>query len=421
MSHDKKPTDTAATGTGISAEKPAILYLNYRQRLTATRLATVSFIVVISFLMDGLFEALYRPDAFRASFVVRIAVGVTAALLGILAWKVSLRSWGLPLAIALGFLVAIDIASVQARTGGFSSPYYAGYVLLLVGGATLIPATALEYSVFTIAIWSVYVGVGVLSERSDRVSTLSNIFFLGTASFISLVVAASIERLRRKEFIGAHLLSVEKERSRQLLDNILPSPIADRLLAGEEPIADEHSEVTVLFADVVGFTPLSARMTPEETVELLNAIFSGMDRMTEERGLEKIKTIGDAYMVAGGIPSKRPDHADAVADLAIAFLSLIERFHERGCHLRIGIHSGPVVAGVIGKTTFSYDLWGDTVNTASRMESHGLPDRIQVTRAVKERLSGRFLLTRRGTIEIKGKGPMETWFLETMDVSIPEG
>jgi class 3 adenylate cyclase len=168
-----------------------------------------------------------------------------------------------------------------------------------------------------------------------------------------------------------------------------------------------------LFADIVGFTPLSAGLPPERVVAILDEVFSTFDALADEHGLEKIKTIGDAYMVAGGIPVPREDHCEAVADMALAMLAACAsgRVAEAGIRLRAGIDTGPVVAGVIGRRKFIYDLWGDTVNTASRMESHGIPGSIQVTEAVHRRLCDRYRLEPRGTVDVKGKGPMATWVL----------
>ena len=175
-------------------------------------------------------------------------------------------------------------------------------------------------------------------------------------------------------------------------------------------IADRFEHATVLFADIVDFTPISARIAPHEVVELLDSVFSEFDDLAERYGLEKIKTIGDAYMVAAGIPDARPDHVRAVADMALAMLEVAAGRRE-GLALRIGIETGPVVAGVIGRRKFIYDLWGDTVNTASRMESYGVPGKIQVTERVATALDEAYEFERRGTVEIKGKGPMPTWFL----------
>jgi class 3 adenylate cyclase/FixJ family two-component response regulator len=207
-------------------------------------------------------------------------------------------------------------------------------------------------------------------------------------------------------------LKREQEKSEQLLLNILPRTIAERLKQNRGVIAERFDEVTILFADIVDFTPLSARLTPMELVQLLNQVFSNFDQLAEQYGLEKIKTIGDAYMVAGGVPVPRPDHAEAVMEMAIAMRREMKRFVQHSgnsIQLRIGINTGTVVAGVIGISKFSYDLWGDAVNVASRMESQGLVGKIQVTEATYQRLRDKYEFEKWGTLNIKGKGPMTTY------------
>jgi adenylate cyclase len=210
-------------------------------------------------------------------------------------------------------------------------------------------------------------------------------------------------------------LEREREKSERLLLNVLPGSIAARLKQTEGVIADGFPDVTVLFADIVDFTSRSERIPPEQVVEALNDLFSAFDQLALQRGLEKIKTIGDAYMVVGGLPDPRPDHAEAVAEMALAMREeVVGRSDPSGQPLavRIGIDTGPVVAGVIGTSRFSYDLWGDTVNTASRMESRGVPGCIQVTARTWERLRDRYRFERRGPIQVKGKGEVVTYFLE---------
>ena len=209
-------------------------------------------------------------------------------------------------------------------------------------------------------------------------------------------------------------LDEERARSEELLLNILPGPIAERLKDGERVIADRFNEATVLFADLVGFTPLSALMTPESLLRLLNRVFTDFDRLADVHELEKIKTIGDAYMAVGGVPNPHSDHAVRIARMALGMMESIRRVStETGLllNLRIGIHSGPLVAGVIGSKKFIYDLWGDTVNTASRMEAFGVPGAIQVSGATQALVAGEFRTQSRGMVEIKGKGSMEVFLL----------
>jgi class 3 adenylate cyclase len=217
----------------------------------------------------------------------------------------------------------------------------------------------------------------------------------------------------------------EKNRENEaLLLNILPGEIATRLKEGEQDIADSFGDVTVIFGDLAGFTALSSATPPAEVVEMLNGLFSRFDEVAQELGIEKIKTIGDCYMAVCGLPRPCPDHTERVARMALQMLEVTSHYgHERGLNLqlRIGINSGPVVAGVIGTTKFIYDLWGDTVNIASRMESTGVPGQIQVTRNVYERLRGSFEFDPRGVVQVKGKGEIETWLLhrELRVVEVP--
>ncbi len=209
-------------------------------------------------------------------------------------------------------------------------------------------------------------------------------------------------------------LSHEREKSERLLRAILPGPIAERLKEGSGTIAEAFPAVSVLFADLAGFTVFARDADPRGIVELLDEVFSAFDHLAVQTGVEKIKTIGDAYMAVAGVPEPRADHADAIATLALAMEAAFGRMaRERGIQLglRIGIHSGPVVAGVIGHQKFSYDLWGDTVNVASRLESHGLPGRVHVSAQTRTLLGDRYRFEDRGTVELKGKGPVSTYFL----------
>ncbi|NEP60665.1 MAG: PAS domain-containing protein [Symploca sp. SIO2G7] len=209
-------------------------------------------------------------------------------------------------------------------------------------------------------------------------------------------------------------LRIEQEKSEQLLLNILPEPIANRLKQDTSAIAEQFDETTIMFADIVGFTPLSAKMPPTELVKLLNQVFSLFDQLAEQHGLEKIKTIGDAYMVVGGLPVAMPNHAEAIANMALDMQRAIDQFQAdigESFQIRIGINTGSVVAGVIGIKKFIYDLWGDAVNVASRMESSGVPGKIQVTTQTYKCLQDKYVLEKRGEIQVKGKGEMTTYWL----------
>jgi class 3 adenylate cyclase len=232
------------------------------------------------------------------------------------------------------------------------------------------------------------------------------------ASSLAYMATLAMEARNRKQ--AEEALRAEKEKSELLLLNILPSEIANRLKYETDSIADSFADVTVLFADIVGFTELSCSVTPIELVKLLNRIFSTFDLLAEKHGLEKIKTIGDAYMVVGGLPTPRADHAEAMANMALDMQREIAHFNAKTGNtfsIRIGINTGPAIAGVIGIKKFIYDLWGDTVNTASRMESHGIPGSIQVTQVTYERLRENYLFEERGVIQVKGKGEMTTYLL----------
>ncbi|HSH04713.1 MAG TPA: adenylate/guanylate cyclase domain-containing protein [Anaerolineae bacterium] len=229
-------------------------------------------------------------------------------------------------------------------------------------------------------------------------------------------IFASLEKKRLRDQEQAFLLQLRQEQDKveRLLLNVLPRPIAERLKQGQNIIADSFNNVTVLFADIVDFTPLASTLSANELVMLLNELFSTFDRLALQFGLEKIKTIGDAYMVVGGLPQERGDHAIAVAEMALAMQASMANFEAgvvRSLQLRIGIHSGPVIAGVIGESKFSYDLWGDTVNVASRMETQGVTGRIQVSSVTYDLLIDDYCFEERGVVDVKGKGEMMSYFL----------
>ena len=233
-----------------------------------------------------------------------------------------------------------------------------------------------------------------------------------TAFVLNVLGVATTAYVLLQYFVRAR--EREQAKSERLLLNVLPEPVAARLKQEDGIIADAYAAVTVLFADIVGFTPLTERLSASNVVALLDRVFARWDALAAEHGVEKIKTIGDAYMVAGGIPTRRPDHTEAIAEMALAMGPEVAHLAAETGHaleVRIGIDTGPVVAGVIGRAKFSYDLWGDTVNTASRMQSHAPRGAIQVTARTFDRLRHRYELRARGTIEVKGKGLMRPYLL----------
>jgi len=311
------------------------------------------------------------------------------------------RRW--PLQVLLASAAALFLYNQPAYPGLFSA------VPLSVALAT---AWAAGYRAWALAVVAWFGGTPLIFLAvSDLPDDFATRLVYGAVSDLALLTAVLLlgEAVR-----GRRALAVEQDRSERLLLNVLPAPIAARLKQGEAVIADRFQEVTVLFADLVDFTRSSDRSTPERVVQVLDDLFTAFDRLAERHGLEKIKTIGDAYMAVGGLPEPRPDHAEAVAEMAMALREETARHRDpsgQPLALRIGIDTGPVVAGVIGTTKFSYDLWGDTVNTASRMESQGVVGCIQVTERTYRRLRDGYRFERRGPIQVKGKGELVTWCL----------
>jgi class 3 adenylate cyclase len=338
-----------------------------------------------------------RPDAFA------YACGLTIAALALVR-----RRW--PLAVLLA-----SAAALQVYVSNYTSTYRA--IPLSVALATAWAAGHRRWSLL-VAAWFVVVplayALSQLPEETRTPLTLLGDAMSNAAMFAAVLVLGEAVRGRQALDREHRLLLAEQERSERLLLNVLPAPIATRLKAGEGVIADAFPEVTVLFADIVDFTRRSRQVSPAQVVQALNELFSAFDRLARRHGLEKIKTIGDAYMVAGGLPEPRPDHAEAVAEMALAVREEVARRTDpsgQPLQVRIGIDTGPVEAGVIGTSKFSYDLWGDTVNTASRMESHGVPGCVQVTDRTYQRLRDGYRFQRRGPIRVRGKGEMVTYFL----------
>jgi adenylate cyclase len=304
--------------------------------------------------------------------------------------------------------------------GGFVGAGAVGFWGILAPLAALVFTDVRDAARWFVAWVVVFLGSGIAGAIVGPQPPLLPEWFTTTMLALNVVVGGSIVftllaifAQQRRNALAA--LRVEQEKAENLLLNILPASIADRLKdETQQPIADQFGAASILFADVVDFTPWSERRPADEVVGFLDHLFSHFDTLAGRYGLEKIKTIGDCYMVAAGVPSPRPDHARALALMAldmVAAMQSADAVGHQGLEIRVGINSGPVVAGVIGRKRFLYDLWGDAVNTASRMESHGTPGRIQVTRATRDLLADEFELEPRGMIPVKGKGEIEAWYL----------
>jgi len=364
--------------------------------------------------------------------------------LAVLIWPISLL-WGI-LYLALGapagliafayFVVSVASIGLFARTRNFElllriqllditlAPTLSMWPTagFLVSGAVglwglLGPMGALVFgsvrsSIGWFALFAVaFVGSGVLGEVTGGLSVLPR-WFSTTMLALNVIVGGAVVFALLAVF--ARQRQDAQDRAETLLLNILPRSIADKLKAKPQTIADAFTEASILFADVADFTPMAERVSPVRVVEMLDQLFGHFDDLAERYQLEKIKTMGDCYMAAAGIPVPRPDHASAVAQMALDMLEAVREqgvMGSLGFELRIGINSGPVVAGVIGRKRFLYDLWGDAVNTAGRMQTEGTPGHIQITRATYELLRDEFVCEPRGTVAVKGKGEMETWYL----------
>jgi class 3 adenylate cyclase len=314
-----------------------------------------------------------------------------------------------------GLAMGVGITAMVKESQSLGSTLYPTGILLVVMWVYVFSGLRFIHATITCLLIMLSYSVVALSINIIPFPVLLNhAFFLGASLIIGAFAGYSLESYSRTDFVNKRTIEAERLKSERLLLNVLPESIAEELKRDTGTIAESFENITILFADIVGFTKFSAGTSPKDLVDLLNQIFSMFDEIVDRYGLEKIKTIGDAYMAAGGLPEPRDDHAEAVAELAMEMQKALAHFNEktrRDFDIRIGIHTGPVVAGVIGTRKFSYDIWGDSVNTASRMESHGLPGQIQVTDATYELLKDKYVFEQRGLIEVKGKGKMRTFLL----------
>jgi guanylate cyclase len=330
-----------------------------------------------------------------------------------------LRAVNLALFILLPFLLQLTLGGFANSSAVVMWSVVAPFAALVLAGGR---AAGWWIAIFGIEVLIAAVLDPTISRSNALPAPLVTALFALNIGALAAVAVALMATFVGQKDVATRLLATERERSETLLLNVLPREIAARLKAGESPIADGYDEATILFADIVGFTPLTQQLPPKEMVSLLNDVFRRFDVLADLHGVEKIRTIGDNYMAVAGVPGRRPDHAAAIARMALDMRRVLDELREGGDHrldFRIGIESGPCVGGVIGLRKFVFDIWGDAVNTASRMESHGVPGRIHVGEAASALMEAGFQLEPRGVIDVKGKGSMSTWFLIGERVSPP--
>jgi adenylate cyclase len=391
----------------------------YRAAIREGNLAALRFAMMIALGLNSAFipqDLFFYPENATAIALWRgIGInGLFAALL-VASYRPYWRTrWpGLLMLMVIGYTVFQSLANVY---GGHHQPVDAGFILMIFIIYSLLPFFYIQAVNAALISTTIFLGLtiwlGWPHERPEQVFYTTVVIL--SSNLIGFVALRRMELLRRRGFASGELVAEERARVRELLDRILPASVAEKLRGGETQVVEKLADVTVLFADVEGFTDMAAHCEPEETLDVLSTTFERFDRLVAEHGVEKIKTIGDAYMVAAGAPAGSPADARNMAELALAMtraVSDMTRPDGKPLHVRIGIARGPIVAGVVGDSRFLYDLWGDAVNTASRMEMTGEPERIQCTADVVEALEGKYAFEPRGEVEIKGKGMMPTWWL----------
>ena len=389
-------------------------------RLQKTLLVTVAFTISLAALLwSTIYLVFNEPLAASIPFAYTTLCLLSIAVFGLTRRYDLFRFSQLMLILLLPFILMMTL-------GGFVSGSAVVLWALLAPVGALVLAGRRQAMAWFAAFLALVTLSGILepalAAANNLPSAVINVFFVMNVATVSAVAFILLQYYLSQKNTALELLGQEQAKSERLLLNVLPEEIAAVLKDDNRTIADHFEEVSILFADAVGFTPLSANLAPREIVDLLNEVFSHFDALVEKYDLEKIQTSGDNYMVAAGVPRPRPDHAQALASMALEMNALTCNYLSTGgipLQFRIGMNSGPAIAGIIGQKKFHYDLWGDAVNTASRMESHGVPGKIQISRATYELIRDDFDCTPRGTIDIKGKGEMETWFLEGVRSPLP--
>ena len=390
--------------------------------LSATRIAMALGIVLFS--LFGILDIYAVPISKHFVWFIRYAVVDPILIFIFIATYIPrLQRYIQPL-VSIGIAVTgLGIVSIItfAREAEFGSKFYFGGLLLVSMWAYGLARLRFQYAVLANMIILIgYEAASILikqllaSETGIVIFAIHNFFFLG-ANVIGMFASYNLERYTRKDFLQKYTIQSQRDQSDKLLFNVLPARIAEKLKQSNETIAEKFSSASVLFADIVNFTPISARFDPLEVVEMLNELFSHFDELVDKHSVEKIQVAGDGYMVAAGVPTPRKNHAVVLAHLALEMMEYVKAQEFLGgrhsIEIRIGINSGQLIGGVIGRKKFVYALWGDMVNTASRMESHGESGKIQITRATYELIKDYFECEYMGEIPVKGKGNMEAWHL----------
>lgn len=408
----------------------AVDYQTWQHHFMQQRLGLGLWLALIAYFTFSLAQInnwLFHPQHFRLGWFVTQVIVQLGLLGGLVLLRTAIgRKYPGLIFLLLSWMVTLS-PQIRVTLQGISQPSIIEWPLMFFSQATLLPICWPLHLVSQLGVLLYYFGSQILLNLpvvlpADWMTRDFMILYFFWICFICNLSVYLYDRLANSEFNSRKALvdaydqvKLEQEKSEKLLLNILPYPIAERLKKDPKTIADDFTDAGVLFADIVGFTEISSKFSPTDLVQLLNGIFSRFDGLAEQHNLEKIKTIGDAYMVVSGLPLPREDYAEAIADIALDMQRTLQEFnqqHQQGFKIRIGIATGPVIAGVIGLKKFIYDLWGDTVNIASRMESHGIADEIQVTEETYMALCDRYVFEKRGKIPIKGKGEMTTYLLK---------
>ena len=387
---------------------------------------------ILTFILFGVADIYLFPQFLRGLW--RYRVGIIVLLGSVLAVSIAAPEFFKKYSqfflsvVILGSSGAVIMLTALTASFAQADYYYAGVMLSITSGFVFVPLR-FRYAMLVALLSVIAYDLSLLIQTIPRAVAFNNTCFLVCDCVICGIACWDNQTLLRRRHRDKQLiaeqsisLAVEKQRGDELLRRILPDPIANRLLEGQKHIADGYADVTVLFADLCNFTTLSTKITPESLVELLNKIFSAFDDAADANGVEKIKTIGDAYMAVSGLPAVSDDHPERMVRMGMQMLDAIARIQEEYEHLnigvRIGVHTGPCVAGVIGKNRFIYDLWGDTVNIASRMESHGEMDSIHTSEATYQRVKHLFPFIERGIVNLKGRGEMRAYLLKRVPAPI---